>query len=60
MIDNSKISKPELIEEKISIEFSGEEFDEILKYQETLEKATVQSAILNAIRIATEGSPFFR
>lgn len=46
--------------EKISIEFTGEEFDEILKYQETLENATVQSAILNAIRIVTEGSPFFR
>ena len=54
MIDNSQISKPEMMEEKLSIEFSGEEFDEILKYQETLENATVQSAILNAIRIATE------
>ncbi len=39
---------------KISIEFSIEEFDEILEYQETLENATVQSAILNAIRIAMD------
>ena len=39
---------------KISIEFSSEEFDEILEYQETLENATVQSAILNAIRIAMD------
>lgn len=43
-----------MMEEKISIEFSGEEFDEILKYQETSKGATVQTAILNAIRIATE------
>jgi len=47
------------MEEKISIEFSGEEFEEILEYQKTLECATVQTAILNAIRIATEGSPLF-
>lgn len=42
------------MKEKISIEFSGEEFEEILEYQETLENATVQTAILNAIRIAME------
>ena len=48
------------MKEIISIDFSEEEYDEILKYQETLENATVQSAILNAIRIATEGSPLFR
>lgn len=42
------------MKEIISIDFSEEEFDEILKYQETLENATVQSAILNAIRIAME------
>lgn len=42
------------MKEIISIDFSSEEFDEILKYQETLEGATVQTAILNAIRIAME------
>lgn len=43
-----------MMEERISIEFTGEEFDEILKYQETLKGATVQTAILNAVRIASE------
>ena len=42
------------MKEIISIDFSEEEFDEILEYLETLENATVQSAILNAIRIAME------
>ena len=42
------------MKEKISIDFSEEEFDEILKYQETLENATVQTAILNAIRITMD------
>jgi hypothetical protein len=40
------------MDEKVMIEFTWEEFDEILKYQETLQNATVQSAILNAIRVA--------
>jgi hypothetical protein len=42
------------MKEIISIDFSSEEFDEILEYQKTLENATAQTAILNAIRIAME------
>ena len=42
------------MKEIISIDFPEEEFDEILEYQKTLENATVQTAILNAIRIAME------
>lgn len=40
--------------ESIMIEFSGEEFDMILKYQEESEATTVQSAILNAIALALD------
>lgn len=42
------------MDEKIMVEFTGTEFDEILHYQETLDGATVQTAIINAVRIALE------
>ena len=42
------------MDEKITVEFTGAEFDEILRYQETLDGATVQTAILNAINIALD------
>ncbi len=40
------------MEEKINVEFTGEEFDLILKYMEYVEATTVQNAIMNAISIA--------
>jgi hypothetical protein len=40
--------------EKIMVEFTGAEFDAILEYQKTLEGATVQTAILNAVNIALD------
>lgn len=39
-------------DEKISIEFTGAEFDEILKYQGYAGATTVQNAVMNAISIA--------
>ena len=43
-------------DEKISIEFTGEQFDFILKYQEYAGATTVQNAILNAISIAFDNA----
>lgn len=40
--------------EKINIQFSGEEFNEIVKYTDILGVDNVQSAIMNAIRIVLE------
>jgi hypothetical protein len=40
--------------EKIMVEFTGAEFDAVLEYQKTLEGATVQTAILNAVNIALD------
>ncbi len=42
------------MEEKINVEFTGEEFELILKYMEAAEATTVQNAILNAITIALD------
>ena len=42
------------MEEKVSIEFTGEEFDLIMKYMDAVEATTVQNAILNAISIAMD------
>jgi hypothetical protein len=44
------------MEEKINVEFTGEEFDLILKYMDAVEATTVQNAILNAISIALDDS----
>ena len=44
------------MDEKIMVEFTGAEFDEILSYLVTLDNATVQTAILNAIRIALDNA----
>lgn len=44
------------MEEKINVEFTGEEFDLILKYMDAVEAETVQDAILNAISIALDDS----
>lgn len=41
-------------EGKINVEFTGEEFNLILDYMETVEATTVQNAILNAISIALD------
>lgn len=42
------------MEEKISVEFTGEEFDKIMEYMKCSEAATIQNAILNAISIALD------
>lgn len=42
------------MEEKIWVEFTGEEFDLILKYMDSGKFETVQEAILNAISIALD------
>lgn len=44
------------MEEKIYVEFNGEEFDLILKYMDSGKFETVQEAILNAISIALDDS----
>ena len=40
--------------EKISIEFTGSEFDKIVQYMESVDATTVQNAIMNAISIALD------
>lgn len=40
--------------EKINIQFTGEEFDLIQKYMDVSEATTVQNAILNAISIVLD------
>ena len=42
------------MDEKISIEFNGKEFDKIMKYMDLIKATTVQVAILNAISIAMD------
>ena len=42
------------MEEKISVEFTGEEFEKIMEYMNHVEATTIQSAILNAISIALD------
>ena len=42
------------MDEKISIEFTGEEFDKIMQYMNLVEATTVQNAIMNAISIALD------
>ena len=42
------------MEEKISVEFTGEEFDKIMEYMKYSEATTIQNAILNAISIALD------
>ena len=44
------------MEEKISIEFSGEEFDFIENYADSVKADTLQTAILNAIKFATDNN----
>ena len=44
------------MEEKINVEFNGEEFDLILKYMDAVKAETVQDAILDAISIALDAS----
>ena len=39
-------------QEKINIQFDGEQMDFILKYQEDCGAETVQNAIMNAISVA--------
>ena len=39
------------MEEKISVEFTDEEFDKIMEYMKYSEATTIQNAILNAISI---------
>ena len=38
----------------VSIEFTGEDMDMILKYMDAIEAVTVQAAILNAISLALD------
>ena len=40
------------MEERNYIEFTSEEFDEIVKYMELIEAETVQDAVLTAVRNA--------
>ena len=40
--------------EKVVIEFTGEEFDMILEYQKEAEATIVQNAIMNAISLALD------
>lgn len=40
--------------EKVSIEFTGLEVDEIMRYQNILGVDTVQQAVMNAVRIAMD------
>lgn len=42
------------MDEKTMVEFTKEEFDKILQYQEIIEGDTVQDAIINAVNIALE------
>lgn len=41
-------------EERIIIEFTGEEFDLIMQYMEFVEATTVQNAVMNAISLAMD------
>ena len=40
--------------EKVSIEFTGEEFDQIMQYMKLIDAVTVQTAVMNAISIAID------
>ena len=40
--------------EIINIQFSGEEFDLIMRYQKATEATSIQAAILNAISLALD------
>ena len=40
--------------EKVSIEFTGEEFDQIMQYMKLINAVTVQTAVMNAISIAMD------
>jgi len=40
--------------EKVSIEFTGEEFDQIMQYMKLIDAVTVQTAVMNAISIAMD------
>lgn len=42
------------MEEKINVEFTGEEFDFIMRYMKESEAVSVQVAILNAISVALD------
>jgi hypothetical protein len=42
------------MDEKISIEFTAEEYDMIMEYMKASESITVQVAVLNAISIALD------
>ena len=44
------------MEEKISVEFTGEEFYKIMEYMKYSEATTIQNAILNAISIAFDNN----
>ena len=51
MVNDEKINQ---MEEKISVEFTGKEFDKIMEYMKCSEATTIQNAILNAISIALD------
>lgn len=53
-IKSDRIRKENRINEKISIEFTGKEFDYIMQYMKLVEATTVQNAILNAVSIAMD------
>lgn len=40
--------------EKVSIEFTGEEFDQIMQYMKLIDAVTAQAAVMNAISIAMD------
>lgn len=42
------------MEEKISIEFTGQQFDKIMQYMKLVDAVTVQVAVMNAISIALD------
>jgi len=44
------------MQEKIHVEFSSEQFEEIMRYMKLIEAPTVQCAIMNAISIAFDES----
>lgn len=41
-------------EERIIIEFTGEEFDLIMQYMEFVDATSVQNAVMNAISLAMD------
>ena len=48
-----KHEKEKQTEDTVAIEFSGEDFDFIMKYAQLTGAATVQEAVMNAIKFLT-------